>query len=385
MIYVDNSATTHIKPKEVIKAVTSGLTRFSANPGRGGHKFAIDAAIEVAKVREKVKSFIGAPKSSNVIFTSGCTEALNLAILGTIHNGGHVIATCNEHNSVLRPLFHLKNQGLIDLSIATPQNNTKLTRSDIEKHIKSNTYMICVNHISNVDGMIADIDEIGELCAEKCIIFLVDAAQSCGHIKIDMIKSNIDLLALAPHKGLYAPQGIGILAFSQRVTLSPIKFGGTGTESYSTQQPKNAPECFESGTVATPNILGLGAGINFVEQNFTEIERKIEDLTTYLNFELRKIPEIICYTHPDNHHGVIAFNIKSMESEQVCQILNDNFKIYARSGLQCAPLKHKHLGTLNTGIVRISLSYYNTFGEIIFILKAIRKICSKDFTVLNKK
>ena len=376
MIYVDNSATTNIKPKSVIKAVNLALTKYSANPGRAGHNLAIETAVEIASIREKVASFLGAPKPSNVVFTSGCTEALNLAILGTAQAGGHVIATCNEHNSVLRPLFHLQQNGVIELSIVTPKNKDKITREDIEKHIKPNTYLVCTNHISNVDGMIADVDAIGEMCAENCILYLVDAAQSCGHVKINMQKSNIDMLAIAPHKGLYAPQGIGVLAFSQRAKIKPIKFGGTGTESISTTQPKTSPECYESGTVATPNIFGLGAGIDFVKENFDLINQKIEDLTTYLCYELGKIPNVICYTHPDNSHGVIGFNIEKMESEKVSQILNDKYSIYTRSGLHCAPLKHKHLETLNQGIVRISLSYFNTFSEIIQIIKAIKKIAN---------
>lgn len=379
MIYLDNSATTHTKPKQVLKAVQMGLTRFSANPGRGGHSASIESAIEVENVREKTRKFVNALKSQNIIFTSGCTEALNLAILGTAQNGGHVICTSNDHNSVLRPLYHLVDEGIITLSVATPSNDYMLTRQDIEKHLKPNTYLICVNHVSNVDGSIADIDNIGELCMEKCILFLVDGAQSAGHIKIDMQKSHIDLLALAPHKGLYSPQGIGILATSGRANLKPIKFGGTGTESFNTRQPISYPEGFESGTLATPNILGLGAGIDFVNENFYKIANKLEDYTTYLNFELNKIPNIKVYTHPDNSHGVLAFNIKNIDSETVCQILNDKYNIYARSGLQCAPLKHKQLGTIDTGVVRISLSYFNTFSEILYTIKAIKKIANQNW------
>ena len=379
MIYLDNSATTHTKPKQVIKAVNLGLTKFSANPGRGGHKASINTAIEVETVREKVKNFVNGYKSQYVIFTSGCTEALNLAILGCAQNGGHVICTCNDHNSVIRPLNYLVDAGLISVSVATPCDNTKITRQDIEKHLKPNTYMICVNHMSNVDGMIADIQAIGELCMEKCILFLVDGAQSAGHLKIDMQKQHIDLLALAPHKGLYAPQGVGVLITSGKAKINPIKFGGTGTESFNTRQPISYPEGFESGTIATPNILGLGAGLDFVSENFQAINHKIEDLSTYLNFELRKINKIKVYTHPDNCYGVIAFNIEGMESETVCQILNDKYNICARNGLQCAPLKHKHLGTIESGVVRVSLSYFNTFNEMVTLVKAVKNIVKEYF------
>lgn len=379
MIYFDNSATTHTKPKQVIRAVNLGLTKYCANPGRGGHNLSIDTGMEVETVREKVREFVNAYKSQHIIFTSGCTEALNLAILGTVQTGGHIICTSNDHNSVVRPINHLADEGLISYSIATPSNDHTLTRSDIEKHIKPNTYLICVNHISNVDGMIADIESIGELCMEKCILFLVDGAQSAGHVKLDMQKQHIDLLALAPHKGLYAPQGVGVLATSGKAKLKPIKFGGTGTDSFNTHQPITYPEGFESGTIATPNILGLGAGIDFVKANFAEINQKIDDLSTYLNFELRKIPNVIVYTHPDNSFGVIAFNIKNMESETVCQILNDRYKIYTRNGLQCAPLKHQQLGTIESGVVRVSLSYFNNFNEIVTLVKAVKNIVKEYF------
>lgn len=383
MIYLDNSATTHIKPKQVIKAVNLGLTKYSANPGRGGHNASIDTAIEVENVREKVKDFVNGYKSQYVIFTSGCTEALNLAILGSVQAGGHVICTSNDHNSVTRTLNHLSDQGLITFSVATPSNDIKLTKQDIEKHIKPNTYLICVNHMSNVDGMTADIESIGELCMEKCILFLVDGAQSGGHIKLDMQKQHIDLLALAPHKGLYAPQGVGVLVTSGKAKLKPIKFGGTGTESFNTRQPMSYPEGFESGTIATPNILGLGAGIDFVNQNFEAINQKIDDLSTYLNFELRKIENVKVYTHPDNSYGVIAFNINGMDSESVCQILNDKFGICARNGLQCAPLKHQQMGTIITGVVRLSLCYFNTFNEILTTIKAI-KYLAKNYKNIER-
>lgn len=373
MIYLDNSATTRVKPKQVIQAVVSGLTRYSANPGRGGHNHSIECAMQVNLVREKMRKMVNGNKIENVIFTSGCTEALNLAILGSARKG-HVITTTNDHNSVLRPLHHLKEQGLITLDIVKPQKEDILTWLDIEPFVKDDTYLICVNHISNVDGMIADISDIGKHCHKNGILLLVDAAQSIGHTKIDMQEDNIDFLAIAPHKGLYAPQGIGVLVINNSKELKPIKFGGTGTESFSPTQPSSPPECYESGTLAVPNILGLGAGIDFVNENYKEIIEKIEDLTTYLNFELRKINNVIVYTHPNNAHGVMSFVVKGQESESVSNILNTKYRICVRSGLHCAPLKHTHMGTLETGTVRVSISYFNTFGDIMTLIKAIKKI-----------
>ena len=234
--------------------------------------------------------------------------------------------------------------------------------------------MICLNHISNVDGEYANIKEIGEYCNENCITFLVDAAQSCGHLDIDMQKNYIDLLAIAPHKGLYAPQGVGVLGYNKKAKLKPIRFGGTGTDGASVYQPLGTIETFESGTLSTPNILGLGAGIDFVKKHFKEINEKIDDLSTYLNYELNNIKGVKVYTHPANSFGVIGFNIKDYGSSDVSLLLSDKYGICTRGGLHCAALKHKHLKTLNQGVVRVSLSYFNTFSECTKLIKAIKEI-----------
>lgn len=377
MIYLDNGASTYKKPKEVLDKINYAMRKYTANPGRSGHKPSMNAFMEVNNVREKICSFLGGYKSENVVFTSGCTEALNLALIGNLKENSHVIVTINEHNSVLRPLYTLREKLKLDISVVEPKLKSKITVDDIYPLIKPNTSMICTNHISNVDGMISEISAIGEMCQEKCILYLVDCAQSAGHIKIDMRKSGIDLLAIAGHKGLYGPQGVGALCFSPKGKPKPIKFGGTGTESINLIQPEISPECFESGTIATPNILGLGAGIDFVQRNFTNIYKKDEDLTTYLNFELRKIDGVKVYTHKDNAYGVVSFNIKNIDSTVVSSLLDERFNIATRSGLHCAPLKHKWLGTTNQGTVRASLCYFNTFTEIERLIKAV-KILAKE-------
>ena len=371
MIYFDNSATTNKKPKEVINAVIKGLTEYSANPGRSGHKLSVQTAIQIENIREKTMSFLNAPY---IAFTQNCTDALNLAIQGTYVPNGHVICTINDHNAMIRPLFEIQKKYGLEISIATPKYPQELTLDDILPHIRPNTYMICLNEMSNVDGQIAELKRIGEHCNEHCIIFCVDAAQSCGHIKIDMQKNYIDLLAIAPHKGLYAPQGIGVLGYTKKAQLKPIRYGGTGTDGANIYQPKNSIETFESGTLSTPNILGLGAGIDFVEKNFTAIQEKIDDLSTYLNYELSNIKGVTVYTHANNSYGVIGFNIKDYGSTDVSQILSDKYNICTRGGLHCAGLKHKFLETLNQGIVRVSLSYFNTFSECVKLVKAVKEI-----------
>ena len=373
MIYLDNSASSFIKPKEVIKAVTDSLIHYSANPGRSGHKASINTALKIYEVREKLSNHFNNEDASKVIFTQNCTSALNLAILGTAKENGHIICTENEHNSVLRPLEYLKSTNKIDYSVAFQSNPKGITLDDIKKYVKPNTYMIICNHISNVNGAIADIKSIGKFCKENKIIFLVDGAQSGGHIKIDIKEDNIDFLTIAGHKGFYAPQSIGALIMNKNYTPNPINFGGTGTNSLELFQPNIYPERLESGTLSTPLILGLGAGLDFVEQNFKDIQNKIDDLTTYLNFELRKM-EINSYTHPENSFGVIAFNIGNIDSNEVANILNEKYDIYVRGGYHCAPMKHKALGTITQGAVRASISYFNTFSDIQKLINAIRHI-----------
>ncbi len=374
MIYFDNSASSFIKPKSVQKAVMNALSLYTANPGRSGHKMAMKTAMEIEEVRETVARHVGTTPEK-IIFTGGCTDALNLAILGT-HKSGHVVCTCNEHNSVLRPLEHLR---LCDpnFSYTVAQQSGKLgtTWSDIEKCLKEDTYLVIVNHISNVNGDVADIQTIGKHLKEKGILFLVDGAQGGGHFLYDMQSMNINMLALAPHKGFYAPQGVGVLALCTDFPLQPILFGGTGTNSLELVQPNSLPERFESGTLGTPAILGFGQGVHFVEENFNLINAKLEDLTTYLHYELSKLPLEI-YTKTENTSGVFAFNIPDINSSDVANYLSEKWSICVRSGFHCAPLKHKALGTYESGAVRVSLSYFNTYQEIekfVYALKTLLK------------
>ena len=377
MIYLDNSASTYIKPKEVIKAVNDSMLSYTANPGRSGHKASIKTALKVEETREKLAEHFNVESGQNVIFTYNCTQALNLAILGSVKTGGHVICTENEHNSVLRPLEYLKSLGKIDYSIAYQKNKLGITLDDILPLIKENTYMIICNHISNVNGSVADIKNIGKYSHDHNIIFLVDGAQSCGHIKVDMKESNIDYYTVAGHKGFYAPQSIGCLIMNDKYRPEPITFGGTGTNSLELYQPDIYPERLESGTISTPLIIGLGAGLDFVKDNFSEITNKIDDLTTYLNYELTKMG-LTSYTEPENSFGVVAFNIKDLDSSEVADILNEKYDICVRGGFHCAPIKHKALGTLEQGAVRVSISYFNPVSEIqrlIYAVKHIYKAC----------
>jgi len=378
MIYFDNSATTNIKPKEVYKTFNDALINYCANPGRSGHSLSLKASQKVFETRNTLSNFFNVDSPQRVIFTQNCTDALNLGILGTVIKGGHIICSCNDHNSLARPLFELQKRNLIEVSVAYPKNGFMLTAEDIEPLIKQNTYMVAINHVSNVNGDCADIKSIGELCAKKCLLFLLDVAQSAGHEKIDMQKHHIDMLAVAPHKGLYSPQGIGVFAFSLKTNVNPIRFGGTGTSSLELYQTNEYPESLESGTIATPNILAMQSGIKFVNQNFDRISKKIDDLATYMLFELDKINNIKTYTHVENiKNGVIGFNIAEEDSSVIANILSENYNVCVRGGFHCAGLKHNHLNTLKQGVVRASLSYFNSFTECENFIKIIKRIANR--------
>lgn len=373
MIYLDNSASSLIKPKNVQKAVLNALNLYTANPGRSGHKQAVKTALEVEKTRELVANHVGTT-ADKIVFTLNCTDALNMAILGTHKQGGHVVCTVNEHNSVRRPLEHLKDiDPDFSFSVAEQSGRLGIVWEDIEKHLTDKTYLVIVNHISNVNGDVADIVEIGKHLKERGMLFLVDGAQGGGHFVYRMQEMNINLLALAPHKGFYAPQGVGVLAINGDFEINPIRFGGSGVNSLSPDMPDNLPERLEAGTLNTPAILGFGEGIKFVEENFSLIHTKIEDLTVYLHYELSKLG-IDLYTKTESTSGVFAFNIPSLTSNDVSNYLDEKWNICTRSGLHCAPLKHKSLGTLPDGAVRVSISYFNTYQEIERLVLAIKTL-----------
>lgn len=373
MIYLDNSATTFVKPKEVLRKLNLAVTKCAANPGRSGHKLSIMAANEVESTRQKLAEMFCLESESNVIFTANCSAALNLAILGSVKSGGHVVCTENEHNSVLRPLEHLKMQGKIDYTVARQSKPGGICREDIEKCLRKNTYMVICNHISNVNGDTCDIHAVGELCKEKGLLFLVDGAQSGGHEIINMKKDNISFLALAPHKGFYALQGLGVLLASKPEALSPILFGGTGTNSLELVQPEILPERFEVGTIATPAIFALSGGIDFVRENFQQLRDHLDDLTTFLHYELSYYPLQI-YTTTENAKGVFAFNLPNMHSSEVASLLDEKYGICVRGGYHCAAKKHEALGLLDRGAVRASLSFFTTFSDVQKFILAIKSI-----------
>lgn len=370
MVYFDNAATGGFKPARVIDTATEVMRYLTANPGRSGHRLSIIGLEKVLYTRNAVGNLFNA-KSDRVIFTKNCTEALNLAIFGTLKKGDHVITTCLEHNSVLRPLKRLENLNVISLDIVDADDIV----NSITKKIKENTKAIITTALSNVTGEEVPIRKIGELCKSYNLTFIVDGAQAGGHAPIDIVNDNISLLALAGHKGLYGIMGSGVLVAGQNATLSPLIYGGTGTESKSLDQPLLFPEAFEAGTLNLPAICALGEGIDYVSKNLTNFSAHLTKYTKKIIDGLSCIKNIEIYSSP-NPAGIVSFALKNMDSDQVCDVLNRDYDIAVRGGYHCAPLIHKRLNTLNGGLVRVSVAVQNSSNEIDYFLSALSKIAN---------
>lgn len=378
LIYFDNAATTFPKPPEVAESMYRCITEFGGNPGRSGHKMSINAAKIVYNMRETVADFFGLEDVERVILTKNCTESLNLAIFGVLNNGGNAIISHFEHNSVMRPLEHLKKINKIDYKVAKVSfENPRLTISAFEKLIDSKTKMIICTHASNVNGKIAPIKELSELCSRRGLIFCVDASQTAGIVKINMEKDGIDILCCPGHKALFGPVGTGLLLARKKVSLSPFIFGGTGSTSISLDMPDFYPDMLESGTVNVVGAAGLSAGISFIKRvGIEEIYNHEMYLSRFFYNKLSSNPKILLYSSSpalNNAVGTISFNVKGKTSTAISEEL-DRKNIAVRGGLHCSPMAHLFMGTRDIGTVRASFSYFNTLKEINYACNVIERL-----------
>ncbi len=372
MIYLDNAATTDYKPPEVIRAVNDCLTKYPYNPNRSGNKLALELQQKLYQTRRKLHLLFNNDSEMHVAFTSGCTAALNLAILGTARRG-HIIVTVTEHNSVLRPVMQLQRKGYANVTVISPDENGQITAETVEQHIRPDTYLVCVSHASNVTGTAQSLAAIGGLCRAKNIILLADCAQSVGYMPMDMGKCYVDAVAIGAHKGLHAMQGAGALIFNHRAIPRPINFGGTGTESHMYYQPDTVPDCLESGTLPCPAILAMGAGVDWWLANWQRNRDNVTQMQRLLLDGLSQIRGVKVYSQP-NKSGIVAFNIGKADSAAVADALADKFGIAVRGGLQCAPLMHRYLGTTQQGVVRASVSCITTKQECYALLGAVQTL-----------
>lgn len=374
-IYFDNAATSHPKPPSVIRAVERALTETNANPGRSGHRAAIEAARTVLACREKLAEILGAADPMNVAHCFNCTDALNLAIKGSLRVGDHVIATQLEHNSVLRPLHSLAARQRITLTLVLPRPDGFVDPDDIRDTLTPRTALIVCTHASNVTGAIQPVAAIGQIAQAAGVRYLIDGAQALGGLPVDVKALGCDLYAFPGHKSLLGPQGTGGLYIAPGLRLNPLREGGTGTDSHSLAQPDTLPERYESGTVNLPGIAGLAAGCNYVAPKLSQIMMHERELTQALFDGLAAMSGVTLYSPAQEagRAGIVCFNVGDMSSAQVADALARR-DIAVRGGLHCAPGAHRFLGTLNRGAVRASLGHANTFDEVEQFLQAVREL-----------
>lgn len=376
MIYFDNAATTFPKPQTILPALQSAALVYGGNPGRSGHKVSLRAAEKVYEVRKKAADFFGA-EVENTIFATNCTHALNMAIKGLMKSGGHVVTSCLEHNSVLRPLHKLQKDGVITYTVVDVMGDNADILTKLEKAIRHDTKAIVITHASNVLGRVMPVAEIGRLCDRRGLKLVVDAAQSAGVLSIHVGEMGIHILCMPGHKGLYGATGTGLMILNGIDPIDTLLEGGTGSVSNSLDQPEFNPDRYESGTLNTCGILTLGAGLDFVRRRgISNLYRHEMALCRYAWQELRKIPGITVYQDSfemGKNVPILLFNIDGMNSMETAKLL-DEAGFGLRGGLHCAPLVHERLGTAEQGGVRFSPGAFNQMPEVTAFVGKIKKI-----------
>ena len=375
MIYLDNAATTRIKPKVVVEAVAEALTTLG-NAERGTHSASLGASRTVFSTRMKLAKFFNAEGPSNIVFTMNATESLNIAIKGILEKGDAVITTCLEHNSVLRPLYQLRDEG-VELSFVSADKLGRPNYEEYESLIKPNTKAIISTAGSNLTGNLVDIKRVGEIAKRHGLIFVVDASQVAGVFTIDVKELNIDILCFTGHKGLLGPQGTGGLYVRDGVEVKPYLSGGTGVQTYNEHQPAEMPTRLEAGTLNGHGIAGLDAAIDYInEVGMKSIHDKELALMWKFYNGVKDIEGIKIYGDFDvkDRCPIVSINLSDYESGVVSDELFTRFEIATRPGGHCAPLMHRALGTVDQGAVRFSFSHFNTEEEVDTAINAVRML-----------
>ena len=380
MIYLDNAATSFPKPGCVINAMHNAQCHYGANPGRGGHRLSLRAGEEVFRCREKLAEHFGA-KSENVAFTCNCTSALNTAIKGVLKKGDHVIISSLEHNSVLRPVHHLSEKGIITYSVATvnPFDDNETLRN-FASFMNENTRAVICTHVSNVFGTVLPVEKICALCKAKGVIFILDAAQSAGSHKLSLEKTGIDIICFPGHKGLLGPMGTGALVFADTIEIEELLQGGTGSYSLSKKQPDVYPDRLESGTLNLPGIAGLYEGMRYLESIGGEkaVLQHESELVKILSEDLSCIGGVILYSemHGGKSTNLLSFNLGDLHSELVAAMLDKN-GFAVRAGYHCAYIAHKTYKTSEKGCVRVSPGIFTSKKDVKSFVNCLNKI-AKD-------
>ena len=376
MIYFDNSATTYPKPKEVLTKTYVAMQNLSFNSGRGGYAQSLAAAERIFEVREKIGSMFSFPPE-NVVFTKNCTEALNIAIKGSVNRGDHIVISSLEHNSVSRVVQKLTDDGYAQYDVADFSYDDNETVRNFADKIKSNTTLVVCMHSSNAFGVGFPISKIGKLCREKGIRFIVDGAQGVGAADINAERDNIDILCAPGHKCLFGAMGTGFLAVRKGLDVKSFEEGGTGSASLSLKQPEFLPDRLEAGTLNNSGIISIGSGIDFINRvGRDKIYRHEMMIASYIYDALNNNPSVVLYTLSPRlsvDMPIISFNIAGKSSEQVAADLASR-GICVRGGYHCTPLAHTHFGTIDSGTVRVSPGYFNTEAECYKFVNVVKNL-----------
>ena len=379
-IYLDNGATSFPKPEEVYRFMDSFYRHYGVNPGRSGYDLCIQAVEVVEETRTLLTRFFNGTDPNRLVFGYNATDALNLAIFGTLQSGDHAITTNLEHNSVLRPLFHLSRDGGVEVDHVPFGADGFVDPEDFRKRIKKNTKLVAVNHGSNVIGTIQPIKEIGQICREFGATFLIDASQSAGKVPIDIQEQRVDIVAFTGHKSLFGPMGIGGLYVREGIEIRHTRAGGTGVRSAVRSHLDEYPYRLEYGTGNLVGIAGLNAGIKWLSgEGMEKLHAREMALMRHLRDGLKEIPGVSLYCQDDlaHHIAVLAFNISGFEAADVGTILDVDYNIASRTGLHCAPRLHEQLGIDRIhGAVRFGLGPFNTEEDIHGALQAVREIAA---------
>ena len=382
MIYFDNAATSWPKPPCVAEAMARFLAEVGANPGRAGHRLAVEAARLVYGAREAVAELFHAPDPLRVVFGANATDALNLALLGLLRPGDHVVTSSVEHNSVMRPLRALEAQG-VAVTVVPCSAAGELDPEALEAALVPATRMIVLTHASNVCGTLLPVAEVGGLARRRGLLFLLDAAQTAGAVPIDVEAQAIDLLAFSGHKSLCGPMGTGGLVIGERVdvtALTPLKYGGTGSRSEREEQPEFLLDRCESGTPNAVGLAGLAAAVRWVQERGVERVRDHErGLTAELLAGLSAIPGALVYGPGDagRQTATVSFNVAGLAPSEVGLRLDEEHGVLCRVGLHCSPAAHRTLGTFPGGTVRFGLGVFNTSAEVARAVEGVRRLASE--------
>lgn len=379
LIYLDNAATTWPKPQEMIDAMAKFYRDYGVNPGRSGYDRALEAEETVHKCRTSLTKFFNGDDPNRMVFTYNATDSLNQVIQGVLWKGGHAVSTTLEHNSVLRPLYHLSMRDDVDTTYVQFDSHGFIDPDDIRKAIRHDTKLVIVNHASNVIGTCQPIREIGEICHERGVFFAIDASQSAGVVPIDMKAMNVDAVCFTGHKSLFGPTGIGGICVREGAEIFNTRWGGTGVKSAQRTHLEEYPYRLEAGTLNTIGIAGLLAGQDFIEsrggaKGIYEHEMK---LMKRLWNGFREIDRVILYCAEtlDNHIPVLSMNIDGFEAGNTGTMLDVDYNVATRTGLHCAPLVHEGIGTMQIhGTVRFAIGPYNTEEDIDAAIHGIKEI-----------